>query len=61
MVTGTAPLSYQWKMGGTDITNATNAALVLNNVQAADAGSYTVVVQQRHRFARDQRCGGCSR
>jgi hypothetical protein len=43
MVTGTAPLSYQWKMGGTDITNATNASLVLNNVQAANAGNYTVV------------------
>ncbi len=35
---------FQWKKGGSDITSATNATLVLNNVSAADAGSYTVVV-----------------
>jgi alpha-tubulin suppressor-like RCC1 family protein len=44
VATGTPAPTYQWKKGGTDITNATNASLVLNNVQAADAGSYTVVV-----------------
>ena len=42
--TGTAPLSYQWKFNGADIPNATSPSLVLNSVQPANAGSYTVVV-----------------
>jgi hypothetical protein len=42
---GTAPLSYQWWFNGTNtISGTTNAALVLTNVQASDAGDYTVVV-----------------
>ena len=47
---GTAPLSYQWKKGGVNLSNdgrisgATTATLTLTNVQASDAGSYTVVV-----------------
>ncbi|WP_158305415.1 RHS repeat-associated core domain-containing protein [Opitutus terrae] len=44
VASGAAPLSYQWKRNGVDITNATGSALALNNVQAADLGSYTVVV-----------------
>jgi Pro-kumamolisin, activation domain/Concanavalin A-like lectin/glucanases superfamily/Immunoglobulin domain/Bacterial Ig domain/Immunoglobulin I-set domain/Viral BACON domain len=44
---GTAPLSYQWRFNQSNIlanATATNATLVLTNVQAASAGSYSVVV-----------------
>ncbi|MEK4364113.1 immunoglobulin domain-containing protein [Paenibacillus sp. FSL M8-0212] len=41
---GDAPLSYQWKKSGTDITGATSAILTVTNAQAVDAGSYTVKV-----------------
>src|SRR5438477_782438 len=41
---GTAPLAYQWSLNGTALTDATNSALVLNNVQTTDAGNYTVMV-----------------
>jgi hypothetical protein len=37
-------LTYQWAHGGTNVPAGTAATLTLNNVQAADAGSYTVVV-----------------
>jgi hypothetical protein len=49
-VSGTAPFSYQWfKDGapladGNRVTGATTATLLLNRVQLADAGAYTVVV-----------------
>ncbi len=42
--TGTQPLSYQWRMGGTNIAGATASSLVLTNVQFANAGTYSVVV-----------------
>ena len=41
---GTPPFSYQWRFNGTSITNATNATLTLANVQASQAGNYTVLV-----------------
>jgi hypothetical protein len=42
---GTAPLFYQWSdPTSTAIPNATNATLVLNNVQPGQAGTYTVTV-----------------
>lgn len=47
---GTAPLVYQWRKGGVDLTNGGNVAgadtatLMLTNVQPGDAGSYDVVV-----------------
>jgi hypothetical protein len=44
-VTGTQPLYYQWSADGTNITGATNATLTLSEVQPADAGDYTVVVE----------------
>jgi hypothetical protein len=44
IATGTPPLSYQWLFGTAPITDATNASLILTNVQPADAGSFTVVV-----------------
>lgn len=36
--------SYQWRKNGVNITGATSSSLVLNNVQASDEGSYTVVI-----------------
>ncbi len=42
--TGTGPLSYQWALNGTNIPGATSSVLALQNVQVANAGSYTVTV-----------------
>jgi dipeptidyl aminopeptidase/acylaminoacyl peptidase len=42
--TGTLPLSYRWRQDGTELNGATNSALVLSNVQQANAGVYTVEV-----------------
>jgi hypothetical protein len=42
--TGTAPLYYQWKRGGTNIPGATSFAYSIASAQAADAGSYSVLV-----------------
>ncbi len=42
---GTAPLGYQWYFDtNTLIANATSASLTLTNVQAAQSGTYSVVV-----------------
>ena len=41
---GTAPLSYQWLLGGTNLAGATGSALALPSVQTANAGNYTVFV-----------------
>ena len=41
---GQGSLSYQWQKEGAPIANATNATLILTNLQMTDAGSYTVVV-----------------
>lgn len=43
-VNGTAPLAYQWRFFGTNLTSATAASLSLTNLQVANAGNYTVVV-----------------
>ncbi len=47
--TGTLPLSYQWQLNHSNIpasanSTATNPVLVLTNVQAVEAGNYSVVV-----------------
>jgi hypothetical protein len=44
MVSGAAPLSYQWNHNGTNILGATNATLTLTNVQFSQAGNYAVLV-----------------
>src|SRR5204863_3652535 len=42
--TGTPPLSYQWSLNQASVTGATNTTLVLANVQAINAGIYTVTI-----------------
>lgn len=44
MAGGVAPLSYQWRHAGASLAGATQSALNLANVQAAQAGEYSVVV-----------------
>jgi len=41
---GTAPLSYQWRFNTAPIAGATDSSYTRNNVQVADAGSYSVVI-----------------
>jgi hypothetical protein len=41
---GTAPLSYQWRFNGTNISGATATNYTKTNVQLSDAGNYSVVV-----------------
>jgi hypothetical protein len=41
---GPAPLTYQWQRNGISIPNAIATTFTLTNVQAADAGAYSVVV-----------------
>lgn len=43
-VTGTAPLTFQWRRNGTPLEGATSATLLLPGVEAAQAGSYDVLV-----------------
>ena len=42
--TGFGTLSYQWQLNGSPLLFATNASLVINNVQPGDQGNYTVIV-----------------
>ncbi len=44
VASGTSPLAYQWSLNGTPLLDATNAALLLTNIQTADAGPYRVTV-----------------
>jgi hypothetical protein len=44
LATGTGTLSYQWSLGSSNITGATAATLSLTNVQASQAGAYTVTI-----------------
>ena len=41
--TSTLPISYQWQKDGVAISGATTTSLVVNNVQVANLGSYTLV------------------
>ena len=41
---GLGPLSYQWQFGTNTLNGATNSSISLNNVQAANAGYYSVTV-----------------
>lgn len=42
--TGTGTLTYQWKLNGQAIPNATNATYSLTSVKSSDAGDYVVVI-----------------
>ena len=42
--TGTNPVTYQWRKGGTDIGGATLSSYTINPVGASDAASYDCVV-----------------
>jgi endonuclease/exonuclease/phosphatase family metal-dependent hydrolase len=44
VATGSLPLSYQWQFNSANLAGATNSALMLTNVTAAHAGTYTVTV-----------------
>ena len=44
VATGQAPLTYHWQFNGTNLPGATNAALMLTNVQTGMGGNYTVRV-----------------
>jgi hypothetical protein len=41
---GSAPLSYQWRLNGTNLPGAISSSYTKSNAQAADAGTYSVVV-----------------
>ncbi|MEP7372781.1 MAG: PQQ-dependent sugar dehydrogenase [Chitinophagaceae bacterium] len=42
--TGTAPMTYQWRKNGADVTGATGSAYTISSVTTASAGTYSVVV-----------------
>ena len=41
---GTAPLGYQWRLNGINLTGATNATLTVTSAQLTNMGDYTVIV-----------------
>lgn len=45
---GSAPLKYQWRWDATNLSGATNAMLVLTNVQAANTGGYAIAVNNAY-------------
>ena len=46
--TGTAPLSYQWRKDGINISGATNSSYTISSASSADAGTYSVVVSNAY-------------
>lgn len=44
VASGTAPLKYQWRFFGTNLSGATNSSFIRTNTQLNHAGDYTVVV-----------------
>ena len=44
VVSGSEPLSYQWRLNGVNIPGATSASYTISNAQPTQAGDYTVVV-----------------
>jgi hypothetical protein len=44
VATGTAPLAYQWRFNGANISGATASSYTKSNAQTSDAGNYSVVV-----------------
>ena len=48
--TGAGPLVYQWRLNGSTIFGATNNTYSLTNVQAGNAGNYSLVVSNNAGF-----------
>ena len=44
VASGSAPITYQWQLNGTDVAGATAATYQIASAQADDEGSYTVAV-----------------
>ena len=44
VASGAAPLTFQWRHDGKDLTKGTAASLTLSNTVAGDAGAYTVAI-----------------
>jgi hypothetical protein len=42
--TGSLPLTYQWRFNNSNIPDATNAALVITNVQPSNEGNYRIFI-----------------
>lgn len=42
--TGSAPMTYQWRFNGVNISGATNASYSISGVQTNQAGNYSVVI-----------------
>jgi hypothetical protein len=51
---GAPPLSYQWYFGTNALAGATNQHLALDNIQASQAGTYTVTVTNAQGAATSQ-------
>jgi uncharacterized delta-60 repeat protein len=51
MAVGTAPLSYQWHKNGFPLAGATNASLLLANLQGSDAGNYKMAATNQYGWA----------
>jgi alpha-tubulin suppressor-like RCC1 family protein len=45
---GAGPLTYQWQCNGTNILNATNSTLEVENVGPNDSGPYSVIVSNSY-------------
>jgi hypothetical protein len=41
---GIGPMTFQWRLNGTNLSGATGSSLRLTNVQVTDAGNYSVVL-----------------
>ena len=47
-VAGSAPLSYQWQINGTNLSGATDYPLTITNAQPTDSGVFRVIVQNSY-------------
>jgi len=48
VATGSAPMSYQWRLNGLVLAGATNDTLAITNVQLSDDGVYSVAVSNSY-------------
>jgi hypothetical protein len=48
VASGPLPLSYQWQFGGSNIVGATGSTLNVTNVQAGNAGDYSVTISNAY-------------